>query len=94
MHITGTFRLAAQNGSYSLNRKILSAFRSQTTGGIKTNFARVISTIPSSAHNRHVPLRCIKCPQELKIEKSCQAFTSQTVGWISTKLYRSDQKHP
>jgi hypothetical protein len=35
-----------------------------------------------------------KRPGKLKIKKSCPAFTDQTTGGISTKLYRSDQYHP
>jgi hypothetical protein len=35
-----------------------------------------------------------KMPPELRIEKSCPAFTGQTTCGISTKLYWSDQNHP
>jgi hypothetical protein len=54
----------------------------------------MISTIPSCALHWHVTLHCTKWPPELKIESSCLALTGQTTGWISTKLYRSDQYHP
>jgi hypothetical protein len=61
--------------------------------GFQPNFTAVISTIPSCAQYRHVPLHCTKWSPEQKIEKSWPAFTGQTTGVISTKLYRSDQYH-
>jgi hypothetical protein len=41
-----------------------------------------------------VPIRCSKWPPELKIEKSCPAFTGQTTGGIITKLYSIDEFDP
>jgi hypothetical protein len=35
----------------------------------QTFFAGMISNILSCAYHRHIPLRCTKWPQELKIEK-------------------------
>jgi hypothetical protein len=38
--------------------------------GFQQNFTGMVSTLPSCAHHRHVPLRCKRWPQELKIEKN------------------------
>jgi hypothetical protein len=62
--------------------------------GFQPNLTGVISSIRSCAHHWHIPLRCTKWLPELKIEKSCLAFTGQTTGGISTKFYRSDKYHP
>jgi hypothetical protein len=60
--------------------------------GFQPNFTGVIITIPSCALHWHFPLLCTKWLPELKIEKSCLAFTGQTTAGISTKLYSSDPK--
>jgi hypothetical protein len=75
------------------NRKILSGSQVRLLVGFQPNFTGVISTIPSCAHHWYVPLSSIKWPPELKTEKSCQTFTGQPTGGVSTKLYRSDNYH-
>jgi hypothetical protein len=53
------------------------AFTNQTTDGISTKLYRSDHYIPSCAHHWHILLRCTKWPPELKIEKSCPAFTDK-----------------
>jgi hypothetical protein len=59
--------------------------------GFQPKFAGMISTIPYCVLHQHIPFHCTKWSPPLKIEKSCPAFTGQTTGGISTKLYKSDQ---
>jgi hypothetical protein len=91
MHITGMLCFAAHNGCQSKKKKNL-VWISQVK--LLLDFNRVISTIPSYAHRQHVPHRCTKWLPELKVEKSCLAFTGQIPGGILTKLCRSGQYHP
>ena len=70
------------------------AFTVKLLGQFQLNFTGVISINLSFASRRHVPLCCTKWPPEIKIGKACPAFTSQTTGLISTKLYRSDHYQP
>ena len=51
----------------------------------------MISTKPSCAYNQQIPLGYTTWPPELKIEKSCLAFTAQIVGGILMKFYMNDQ---
>jgi hypothetical protein len=50
--------------------------------GFQPDFTEVISTILNFAHSQQVTLLCTKWPKELKIEKSCPAFTGQTTDGI------------
>jgi hypothetical protein len=80
--------------SIRLSTFSLSIFTGLTTDGISNKCPGMISINPSCVHLRHVMLQCTKWPLQLKLQKSCLAFTGQTSGGISTKLYRSDQYHP
>jgi hypothetical protein len=78
--ITDRFRFAAQNGHQSLKYKnIVWPSQGKLLVGFELNFTGVISTIPSCAHRRHVPLRCTKRPTELK--KILSGFHRSNYWW-------------
>jgi hypothetical protein len=56
----------------------LSALHRSATCVISTKLYKSDQYHLGCAHHLHVPLRCTKWPPELKIEKSCPAFTGQT----------------
>jgi hypothetical protein len=81
-------------GRLSVRIKLVRPSQVKLLVGFQQNFTGVISIILSCAHHNHVTLHCTKWLSELKIEKSYPAFTGETSGGISSKLYRSDQYYP